>query len=258
MVRMLLLCDVGNTNIVLGIYQGDEIVAYWRVSSDSKKTADEYGMLLRQLFRTNNIERNKIKAMVISSVVPPLNQILAEMAEKYFAVKPLIIGPGIKTGMPILFDDPKEVGADRIVNGVAAYQKYGGPCIVLDFGTATTFDAISSKGEYLGGAISPGVGISTEALFQNAAKLPRIELIKPSKVIGKSTVSCMQSGIVYGYIGQIEGIVSRMKEELGGKAFVVATGGLADLFGLETKSIDKVDHLLTLEGLKIIYNRNIK
>ena len=143
-------------------------------------------MLLRQLFRTNNIERNKIKAMVISSVVPPLNQILAEMAEKYFAVKPLIIGPGIKTGMPILFDDPKEVGADRIVNGVAAYQKYGGPCIVLDFGTATTFDAISSKGEYLGGAISPGVGISTEALFQHAAKLPRIEFTKPSKVIAKA------------------------------------------------------------------------
>lgn len=253
---MLLLCDVGNTNIVLGVYQGDDIIAYWRISTDSKKTADEYGMLLRQLFYTHNIDRSKVKAMVISSVVPPLNQTFEEMAEKYFAIKPLVIGPGIKTGMPILFDDPKEVGADRIVNGVAAYHKYGGPCIVLDFGTATTFDAISAKGEYLGGAIAPGVGISTEALFKHAAKLPLVELIKPPKVIGKNTIACIQSGIIYGYIGQIEGIISRMKQELGGKAFVVATGGLAGLFGAETASIDKVDHLLTLEGLKYIYHRN--
>lgn len=254
---MLLLCDVGNTNTVLGIYKDDEIVAYWRVRTESKKTADEHGILLRQLFLASNIDSAKIKAVVISSVVPPLNQALSEMAQKYLSLKPLVIGPGVKTGMPIHFDDPKEVGADRLVNSVAAYQKYGGPCIVLDFGTATTFDAISAKGEYLGGAIAPGVGISTESLFQHAAKLPRIELIKPPKVIGKSTVACMQSGIIYGYIGQIEGIVYRMKKELGGKAFVVATGGLANLFGRETDSIDKVDHLLTLEGLKYIYYRNL-
>jgi type III pantothenate kinase len=253
---MLLLCDVGNTNTVLGVYEGNETIAYWRIGTDSKKTTDEYGMLLRQLFLANNIDITQVKDIAISSVVPPLNQTLEEVSQKYFAIKPLIIGPGVKTGMPIHFDDPKEVGADRIVNAVAAFKKYGGPCIVIDFGTATTFDAISVKGEYLGGAIAPGVGISTEALFQHAAKLPRIELLKPLKVIGKSTVACMQSGIVYGYIGQIEGIVSRMKKELGGKAYVIATGGLADLFGSATDSIDKVNHLLTLEGLKYIYSRN--
>lgn len=257
MMKMLLLCDVGNTNIVLGIYKGDEIKAYWRIGTDSKKTADEYGILLKQLFTAKNMDITQVKDIAISSVVPPLNQILEEVSRKYFGIKPLIIGPGVKTGMPIHFDDPKEVGADRIVNGVAAFQKYGGPCIVLDFGTATTFDAISAKGEYLGGAIAPGVGISTEALFRHAAKLPRIELIKPLKVIGKNTVACMQSGIVYGYVGQIEGIVGRMKKELGGKAHVIATGGLADLFGSATDSIDQVDHFLTLEGLKYIYNRNL-
>lgn len=255
---MLLLCDVGNTNIVLGVYKDDEIIAYWRIGTDSKKTADEYGILLRQLFLADNIAARDVKAVVISSVVPPLNPILEEMVRKYLNLKPLVVGPGIKTGMPILFEDPKEVGADRLVNSVAAYQKYGGPCIVIDFGTATTFDAISAKGEYLGGAISPGVVISTESLFQYAAKLPRIELVKPAKVIGKTTVACMQSGIIYGYIGQVEGIVQRMKKELGGKAFVVATGGLAGLFVQETESIDVVDHLLTLEGLKYIYYRNLR
>ena len=254
---MLLLCDVGNTNIVIGIYKEEKIIAYWRVATNRGKTADEYGILLRQLFATSNVQIGEIKAIVISSVVPPLNQALEEMSEKYFSLSPLVIGPGIKTGMPIVFDNPKEVGADRIVNGVAAFHKYGGPSIIVDFGTATTFDAISAKGEYLGGAIAPGVGISTEALFQHAAKLPRIELIKPARVIGKNTVKCMQAGIVYGYIGQIDGIVARMKQELGGEAFVVATGGLASFFGAEATSIDKVDSQLTLEGLKIIYQRNL-
>lgn len=253
---MLLLFDVGNTNIVLGVYRGDEIIAYWRIATDRAKTADEYGILLRQLFQSSDLNIRDIKHIAISSVVPPLNIALEEMANKYFGVKPLIVGPGVKTGMPIVFDNPKEVGADRIVNAVAAFAKYGGPCIVVDFGTATTYDAISAKGEYLGGAIAPGIGISTEALFQHAAKLPRIELVKPKNVIGKSTVVCMQAGIVYGYIGQIEGIVKRMKAELGGQAFVVATGGLARLFEGETPSIDRVDLLLTLEGLKIIFERN--
>lgn len=253
---MLLLFDVGNTNIVLGVYRGEDIVAYWRIATDRSKTADEYGILLLQLFTAAKIDLSCISAMAIASVVPPLNNILQDMAAKYLNLTPLVIGPGVKTGMPILFDNPKEVGADRIVNAVAAYEIYGGPCIVVDFGTATTYDAISAKGEYLGGAIAPGIGISTEALFQHAAKLPRIELVKPKNVIGKNTVVCMQAGIVFGYLGQIEGIVKRMKAELGEKVYVIATGGLAKLFEHETAEIDKTDLLLTLKGLKIIYERN--
>lgn len=254
---MLLLFDVGNTNITMGVYREKEIAAHWRIATDRQKTADEYGILLHQLFLTAGLDIKKVKAVAISSVVPPINESLEEMARKYLGLKAFVVGPGVKTGIPIIFDNPKEVGADRIVNAVAAYAKYGGPCIVVDFGTATTYDAISAKGEYLGGAIAPGIAISTEALFQHAAKLPRIELLKPKKVIGKTTISCMQAGIVYGYIGQIEGIVQRMKKELGGQAFVVATGGLASFFAQETQSINQADPLLTLEGLKMIYEKNL-
>lgn len=254
---MLLLVDIGNTNIVLGVYKEEQLVYHWRISTDRQKTVDEYGLLLRQLFLANDLELEAINAVAISSVVPPLNNCLEEVILRYLQLQPLIIGPGVKTGMPISFDNPREVGADRIVNAVGAYEKYGGPCIVVDFGTATTYDAVSDKGAYLGGAIAPGVVISTEALFQHAAKLPRIELTKPNKIIGKNTVNCMQAGIVYGYIGQIEGIVQRMKRELDPKAKVIATGGLAKLFFAETESIDYYEPYLTLEGLKIIYQRNL-
>ncbi|GAW92883.1 type III pantothenate kinase [Calderihabitans maritimus] len=253
---MLLAFDVGNTNIVLGVYRGKKLWNYWRVSTDPHKTADELGILVKSLFDYAGLDLQMIDAVAISSVVPPLILPLVEFAREYCKVSPLVIGPGVKTGMPIKFDNPREVGADRIVNAVAAYENYGGPVIVVDFGTATTFDAISAKGEYLGGAIAPGIGISTEALFEKAAKLPRVELVRPTSVIGKNTVASMQAGIVFGFIGQIEGIVSRMKKELKGDAFVVATGGLAELFARETPVIDKMDPLLTLEGIRIIYERN--
>lgn len=253
---MILVLDVGNTNIVFGIFESKKLLHSWRISTNKDKTIDEYGSQIRLLFQFSDIRHEEIKAIVISSVVPPVIQALEGMSIKYFGVKPLVIGPGVKTSMPIRYDNPKEVGADRIVNAVAAYEFYKGPLIVVDFGTATTFDAISQSGEYLGGAIAPGVGIATEALYTRAAKLPRIELIKPKNVIGKNTVTSMQSGILYGFIAQTEGLVSRMKKEMGGNAYVVATGGLAGLFSKESDCIDKVDQNLTLEGLRIIYERN--
>jgi len=253
---MLLVVDVGNTNIVLGVYEGEELVVNWRVSTDRQKTADELGMLFKGLFDYHGLAMSLVKDIAVSSVVPPLTPILEAAFRRYFRVAPLVIGPGVKTGMPIRFDNPKEVGADRIVNAVAAYEIYGGPVIAVDFGTATTFDAISGEGEYLGGAIAPGISISMEALFQHAAKLPRVELARPKSVIGKNTVAAMQAGIVFGFVGQVDGIVSRMKAELGGNAYVVATGGLAKLIGPEAIAVDKVDPFLTLEGLKIIYKRN--
>lgn len=255
---MLLVIDVGNTNTVIGLYDGDEMSQWWRIRTVSDHTIDEYGMLILQLYNTVKIETKRIDAIIISCVVPPMLNILEPLCEKYFHVKPLIIGPGIKTGMPIYYDNPKEVGADRIVNAVAAHEKYEGNLIIVDFGTATTFDYVTKKGEYMGGCIAPGIAISSEALFERASKLPRVEFGIPKSIIAKDTVSSMQAGIMFGYAGLIDGIVERMKREAKSEATVVATGGLAVVIAPETKSIDKVDEMLTLDGLKLIYMRNRK
>lgn len=254
---MLLVFDVGNTNMVLGIYEGTELKNYWRISTDKAKTSDEYGMLINNLFQYDNVDKNSIKDIIISSVVPNVMHSLENFCVKYFNKQPLIVGPGIKTGLNIKYDNPKQVGADRIVNAVAAIEKYKSPMIIIDFGTATTFCAISEKGEYLGGTIAPGIKISSEALFQRASKLPRVELLKPGMTICKNTVSAMQSGIIYGYVGLVDKIIAMMKKELGNEDIkVIATGGLSSLIASETDSIDCVDKNLTLEGLKIIYNKN--
>jgi type III pantothenate kinase len=254
---MILVFDVGNSNIVLGLYKGKQLLDYWRLSTNSQQTADEYGMMIYQLFNIQGYKASDIEAVVISSVVPTIMYTLEHMTRKYFKKEPLVIGPGIKTGMNIKIDNPKEVGADRIVNAVAAYELYGGPLIIIDFGTATTYCAVSKNGEYLGGAISPGVRISMDALFQRTAKLPRVELVKPETVICKNTVNSIQSGVIYGYIGQVDYIVKRMKKELGSEdAKVVATGGLSKLIASESETIQIVNGLLTLEGLRILYERN--
>ena len=254
---MILVCDVGNTNIVLGVYEGKELLRAWRISTDRNKTSDEYGVSIKQLFEYENFNIDEIKSVIISSVVPSIMYALEGMSRRYFKKEPVIIGPGIKTGIKILYDNPKEVGADRIVNAVAAYEKYGGPIIIVDFGTATTFCAISKDGDYLGGVISPGIVISSEALFQKASKLPRVDLVKPEKVLNKNTVSSMQSGIIYGYVGMVDYIVGRMEEELGVKSKeVIATGGLSSAIASESKMITKIEKMLTLEGLRIIYEKN--
>lgn len=256
---MLLVIDVGNTNIVVGVLDDKQILTHWRFSTDRSKTADEFGMLLCGAFANSEVAMKDINAIIISSVVPPVTVPVCHMCERYFNIKPIMVGPGTKSGVSIHYDNPREVGADRIVNAAAALDKFGKlgkPMIVIDFGTATTFDALLPNGDYLGGSIAPGIGISSEALFTRAAKLPRIELLKPKRVICRNTVRSMQSGIMYGYVGLMEGIVTRMKKELGGEAYVIATGGFANSMAVESKAIDIVEPFLTLDGLRILYEKN--
>jgi type III pantothenate kinase len=253
---MLLVIDVGNTNTVLGLYKGETLIHDWRIRTVIDHTVDEYGMLIVNLYRNSGTPEDAVDDIIISCVVPPMLNILEPLCQKYFRINPLIVGPGVKTGMPIFYDNPKEVGADRIVNAVAAYEKYRRALIIVDFGTATTFDYISAKGEYMGGCIAPGIMISSEALFNRAAKLPRVELGEPRAIITKDTVSGMQAGIMYGYAGLVDGIVARMKGEIPVPPLVVATGGLSRLMASQAKAIEVVDEMLTLEGLRIIYGRN--
>jgi type III pantothenate kinase len=254
---MILVIDVGNTNIVLGVYEGKKLLNHWRMATDKEKTSDEFGMFIVNLFSHEKLDISEVEAIVIASVVPPIMYSLEHAIRKYLKLEPMLVGPGIKTGINIKYENPREVGADRIVNAVAAYDIYGGPVIVVDLGTATKFCAINSKGEYLGGAICPGIKVSAEALFQKAAKLPRIELSKPDSVIGRSTITNMQAGIIYGCVGQVDYIVKRMKIEMKEDNIkVIATGGLARLIAGESETIDETNSLLTLEGLRIVYEKN--
>jgi type III pantothenate kinase len=256
--QLIFVFDVGNTNIVLGVYKGEELLHHWRIETNRHKTEDEYGMVIRSLFNHSGLSFSDIEGIIISSVVPPIMYSLERMCIKYFNLKPLFVGPGIKTGLDIKYENPREVGADRIVNAVAAIHEYGSPLIIVDFGTATTYCYVNENKQYMGGAIAPGVGISTEALYSRAAKLPRIEIARPEGgVIGKNTVAAMQAGIVYGYVGQVEGIVKRMMDNSRKVPTVIATGGLSALIAEESKIIDIVDPFLTLKGLKLIYKRNM-
>jgi type III pantothenate kinase len=253
---MLLAVDIGNTNITIGVFDGSKMKATWRVATGVHRMPDEYASLILHLFEHEGIAASKITDTILCSVVPPLTGVFEEMCRHYLKVSPILVEAGVKTGVRISMDNPREVGADRIVNAVAAHQLYGGAVIVIDLGTATTFDVVSKEGDYLGGAIAPGIAIATEALFARTAVLPRVELTHPKRAIGRNTVAAMQSGIVFGYAGLIEGIVARIKEELGGKAKVVATGGYAELLARETPAIDEVNPDLTLIGLRLIYEMN--
>ena len=262
---MLLALDVGNTNTVLGLYDlsakaAPALVAHWRVSTHRTRTADEYGVFFVNLFNLHGLSTDQVKHIIISSVVPPVESTLLQVCESYFKLRPLFVEPGIKTGMPVLVDNPVELGADRLVNAIAAYEKYGGPAIVVDFGTATTFDVVSARGEYLGGIISPGLGISADALFSRAARLGRVDIKRPAKVIGTNTVGHIQSGLYYGYIGLVDGIVERMIAEMNGAnkdtPKVIATGGLARLIAEDSRFIETIDDMLTLDGLRIVFERN--
>ena len=253
---MLLTIDIGNSIIGLGVFDGERMCATWDVATDIKKTADEYAVLILNLLPREGLSLSDIDHAIIASVVPPLEPVFEELSERYLRVSPLIVGPGVKTGVRICTDNPREVGADRVVNAAAAHRLYGGPLIIIDFGTATTVDAVSKEGDYLGGAIAPGIGIAAEALFERASKLPRIELIAPEHAIGKNTVASMQSGVIFGYVGLIESLVHRIRQELGGKARVIATGGLADVIAKETKVVDVVSPHLSLLGLRLIHELN--
>jgi type III pantothenate kinase len=257
---MLLAIDVGNTNTVLGLYRLDgekpELAAHWRVTTHRSQTVDEYGVLFINLFEMHGFMPNQVGYIIISSVVPPVEGTLRQVCENYFHLQPLFVEPGIKTGMPVLVDNPSELGADRLVNAIAAYERYGGPCIVVDFGTATTFDVISERGEYLGGAISPGLGISADALFSRAARLGRVDIKRPAKVIGTNTVTHLQTGLYYGYIGLVDGILERIITELGAQPRVIATGGLARQISADSRYIAEIDDMLTLDGLLILFERN--
>jgi type III pantothenate kinase len=253
---LLLTIDAGNTNTVLGVHDGAELRAHWRLTTRREQTADEYGILVRNLFTASGIDPAGIGGVALASVVPPLTSVLVVLARQYLGQDPLVVEPGVKTGMPILYDPPGDVGADRIVNGVAALAAYGGPAIVVDFGTATTFDVITRMGEYLGGVICPGVGISADALFQRAARLPRVDIRNPGRVIGRSTVGSIQAGLYFGYAAMVEGIIARIRAELQEPARVVATGGLAETLATDIPSIEAVDPVLTLTGLRLIWERN--
>jgi type III pantothenate kinase len=254
---MLLAVDVGNTNITIGLYDGDKLVESWRLRTEHDRTADEYGLMFEQLITRSKRSLEKIHHVIIASVVPVLTPTMERVSERFLGAKAMVVGPGLKTGMPVLYNSPKDVGADRIVNGVAAYARYKTACIVVDFGTATTFDSVTERGEYAGGAIVPGIRISMDALFHHAAKLPKVDVAKPSSVVGKTTVESMQAGIYYGYAALVDGLVRRMKVEMKADPIhVIATGGLAPLIAAETEMIEAVDEGLTLEGLRLIYALN--